>query len=49
MNKIVDEIENEIYNFMCEEILLREIGEMVMEKFKKIDEILYVRFVFVYR
>lgn len=49
MNKIVDEIENEIYNSMREEISSREIGEMVMEKLKKIDEISYVRFASVYR
>ncbi|BCS81048.1 transcriptional regulator NrdR [Anaerocellum diazotrophicum] len=49
MNKIVEEIENEIYNSMREEISSREIGEMVMEKLKKIDEISYVRFASVYR
>jgi transcriptional repressor NrdR len=49
MNKIVDEIENEIYNSMREEVSSREIGEMVMEKLKKIDEISYVRFASVYR
>lgn len=49
MNKIVDEIENEIYNSMRDEISSREIGEMVMEKLKKLDEISYVRFASVYR
>lgn len=49
MNGIVDEIENEIYNSMKEEISSREIGEMVMEKLKKLDEISYVRFASVYR
>ncbi|MEZ0535814.1 transcriptional regulator NrdR [Caldicellulosiruptoraceae bacterium PP1] len=49
MNQIVDEIENDIYNSMRDEITSREIGEMVMEKLKELDQISYVRFASVYR
>lgn len=49
MNQIVDEIENDIYNSMRDEIKSQDIGEMVMERLKKIDQISYVRFASVYR
>lgn len=46
---LVDEIENSLYNSMQREIESTDIGEMVMEKLKKIDEVAYVRFASVYR
>jgi len=49
INNIVDEIENEIYNSMREEIKTSEIGEMVMERLKYLDQVSYVRFASVYR
>lgn len=45
----VDEIEMEINNSLDKEIDANEIGEYVIEKLKKIDEIAYVRFASVYR
>ena len=47
--KIVDEIENVVYNKPEKEIESREIGELVMEALKEIDEVAYVRFASVYR
>ncbi|MGL6105488.1 transcriptional regulator NrdR [Romboutsia sp.] len=42
-------IENEINKNYISEIETREIGEMVMDKLKDIDEVAYVRFASVYR
>ena len=49
IEKIVDEIEKTLYNSMEKEITSVEIGEMVMNKLKDIDEVAYVRFASVYR
>jgi transcriptional repressor NrdR len=46
---IVDEIEKELYNSMEKEIDSKKIGEMVMARLKKIDDVAYVRFASVYR
>ena len=46
---IVNEIENELQNSLSNEITTKEIGELVMEKLKKLDEVAYVRFASVYR
>lgn len=42
-------IENEVNKNYISEIESREIGEMVMDKLKDIDEVAYVRFASVYR
>lgn len=47
--KIVTEIEAELYSSLDREITSVEIGEMVMEKLKAADEVAYVRFASVYR
>ncbi|MDO4719060.1 MAG: transcriptional regulator NrdR [Peptostreptococcaceae bacterium] len=49
MEEIVSEIERELTNRMQQEIASAEIGELVMEKLKEIDEVSYVRFASVYR
>lgn len=46
---IVNEIEAELQNTLREEVVSTEIGEMVMQKLKKRDEVAYVRFASVYR
>lgn len=43
------EIETELQNSLCGEISTREIGEIVMEKLRVLDEVAYVRFASVYR
>ena len=49
INELVDEIEKEIQNSLKSEVATKTIGEMVMSKLKKLDEIAYVRFASVYR
>ena len=45
----VEEIEAEIYNKEEKEISSNEIGEIVMDKIKELDQVAYVRFASVYR
>ena len=47
--EIVNEIEAELQNSLSHDITTIEIGEMVMNKLKKKDEVAYVRFASVYR
>jgi len=49
MERIVNEIENAVQNLLEREVKTEQIGEMVMEKLKEIDEVSYVRFASVYR
>ena len=46
---MVADISKEVYNSMESEITTKEIGEMVMERLKKVDEVSYVRYASVYR
>jgi transcriptional repressor NrdR len=45
----VDCITKQVYNSMKEEISSKQIGEMVMEQLKGLDEVAYVRYASVYR
>ena len=47
--KITAEIVSELNNSLVAEITTSEIGERVMEKLRKVDEVSYVRFASVYR
>ena len=49
MEEIVNEIEQTLQNEMEREVSSAEIGELVMERLKKVDEVAYVRFASVYR
>jgi transcriptional repressor NrdR len=49
LEKLVDEIESQIQNSLQREITSRDIGELVMNKLKNLDEVAYVRFASVYR
>ena len=49
IEELVSSIEKQIYNTMQQEISSKQIGEMVMEGLKGIDEVAYVRFASVYR
>lgn len=49
IEKAVNEIENELRSRDGEEITSREIGDLVMEKLKQLDQIAYIRFASVYR
>ena len=49
MERMALEIEQELQNKLEREISTELVGEMVMEKLKKADEVAYVRFASVYR
>ena len=49
IEEIVVYIENEINKHYISEIETEEIGKIVMEKLKEVDEVAYVRFASVYR
>lgn len=49
IERIVDDIERNLSNTLEKEITSVEIGEMVMNKLKNVDEVAYVRFASVYR
>ena len=49
IDALVESIQKRIYNSLAQEINSKEIGEMVMEGLKEIDEVAYVRFASVYR
>lgn len=49
LEKIADEIEQELQSALEREISTVDIGEMVMRRLKDIDEVAYVRFASVYR
>ena len=49
IDEIVEYVENEVNKNFSSEVEAKEIGEMVMEKLKGVDEVSYVRFASVYR
>ena len=49
INQMIDEIENQIFTIEDREVESSEIGELVMQKLKQLDEVAYVRFASVYR
>ena len=49
VDAVVDDISKQVYNSMEQEITSKQIGEMVMERIKKLDEVAYVRYASVYR
>ena len=49
IDEMVLDIEKQIQNSLRQEIPSQEIGEMIMQKLKAVDEIAYVRFASVYR
>lgn len=49
IDALVADIQKQISNSMVQEISSKDIGEMVMERLKKLDEVAYVRFASVYR
>ena len=49
LEELVGEIEQVLQNQMEREVPSAQIGELVMERLKKLDEVAYVRFASVYR
>lgn len=44
-----DEVEKQVYNTMQQEVTSSDIGELVMQRLKELDDVAYVRFASVYR
>ncbi|MDD4797471.1 MAG: transcriptional regulator NrdR [Eubacteriales bacterium] len=49
IDAVTDRIERRVYNTLDQEISSRELGEMVMDELKSLDQVAYVRFASVYR
>ena len=49
LERIADEVEQELQNGLDREITTVHIGELVMEKLRGLDQVAYVRFASVYR
>ena len=49
ITRLINEVENEIFNMEDKEISSQVIGELVMNKLKDLDTVAYVRFASVYR
>ena len=49
IDELTEDIAKRIYNSMEQEVSSKEIGEMVMEGLKELDEVAYVRYASVYR
>ena len=49
IDKLVDEIQHHLLNLLDQEISSKQIGELVMEGLKKIDQVAYVRYASVHR
>ncbi|MEA4994728.1 MAG: transcriptional regulator NrdR [Oscillibacter sp.] len=49
LERIADEVEQELQNGLDREITTEHIGELVMDKLRKLDQVAYVRFASVYR
>lgn len=49
IDRLAEEIAKRVYNSMEPEVTSKEIGELVMEGLKELDEVAYVRYASVYR
>lgn len=49
IDKIVNNIEKELFNSLEQEIASQKIGDLVMSELKELDEVAYIRFAAVYR
>ena len=49
IHKVVDDIESELRKQESTEIASKDIGKLIMEKIKELDQVAYIRFASVYR
>jgi transcriptional repressor NrdR len=49
IEELVSGIESELYHRGTREVTSREIGEMVMQNLRRLDEVAYIRFATIYR
>ncbi|PKM81132.1 MAG: transcriptional regulator NrdR [Firmicutes bacterium HGW-Firmicutes-13] len=47
--ELVDDLERELRNTFIQEVRAKQLGEMILERLRNIDEVAYVRFASVYR
>lgn len=49
IDALVSEVEKQVYNLLEQEVQSKQIGEMVMNRLKELDDVAYVRFASVHR
>jgi len=49
IDNLVSEVEQELYSKATKEVSSREIGELVMNRLRQLDEVAYIRYASVYR
>ncbi len=49
IDRIVSQVEKSVFNSLEQEVTSHQIGEMIMEKLRELDQVAYVRFASVYR
>ncbi len=49
IDAVVDNVEKALYNALDEEVSTSQIGDIVMDELKRLDEVAYIRFAAVYR
>ena len=49
LEQLIDNIDNDVYSLGTAEVKSTQIGEIVMERLKEVDQVAYVRFASVYR
>ena len=49
IDEVVDNIEKSLYNSLEQEVTSQQIGDLVMQELKILDEVAYIRFAAVYR
>jgi transcriptional repressor NrdR len=49
LERVVSEIEQEVYSHYDKEVTSRQVGQLVMKKLRSLDQVAYVRFASVYR
>ena len=49
IDELVNNVEKQLYSKATKEVASRDIGELVMERLRKIDEVAFIRYASVYR
>ena len=49
LDAMVDQLEQQLREAGCREVTAQQLGELVLKKLRKLDEVAYIRFASVYR
>ena len=49
IEKLIDVIEREVYELNADEVVSKQLGEIVMKQIERLDQVAYIRFASVYR